>query len=296
MTEYYKGHSKVEAYRRQGSSGGVATTILVDLLRRRKVDYVVVASLGNDNRSEMVITDRIEDVEDAAGSRYTLFRQGDILKRIRAKEGRYAVVAVGCFASAIRKLQEQDPVWKERIPYIIGLYCGNMLRPEADEAAARALGARWKDIVRIAYREGEGEGDFVVETRDRTVRHMPKARWNHLIPFFILEKCVPCRDLFNETADISLGDLVPGWNVVRVNTDVGRSLVSIPDLHLERISEAQALAVHEHALRTKELLRTSLVMRFLRSGAGRFSYRFLPKGPLMGYAERKRRRMRRVIQ
>lgn len=270
-TNFYIGYSK--KYRMTSSSGGLATSLAEQLLRKKYVDAMVTVvetgSTGPDRFKFQLITDP-ERVETGSKTKYYPVTYADILQEIAQFSGKVAITGVPCFIKAIRLLQYYNPIYKEKIAFTIGIICGGMksaffsdyLAQKAGvEGAYRSPEFRVKnpdsDALDYSYRcedEVTGEKNSV---RMRTVGDM----WGS--GYFKSLACDLCDDVTNELADISLGDAwLPeyrqdgrGQNVIVTRSALADLLVG------EGMSSGQ--------LEVKDLS----MDRFLRSQRGSYNHR-----------------------
>lgn len=232
--ELLAGHS-IE-FRDAGSSGGVATWLLSDLIDRGEVDAVIhVARSGcQDPFFDYTISYTRPAILKGSTSMYYPVKLDDILEQIRNRPGRYVVTAIPCFSKALRLVAQNDPVIAERIRYVVGIVCGHMKSKLYLDFLARKAGVtggledacfRRKDVTKRAdnylfeatYRNSSGEVKKVtVAAKDIG------ANWG--MGFFKPKACDYCDDLFAETADIALMD---GWLPKYVEDGRGTSLVVV---------------------------------------------------------------------
>lgn len=108
----YIGHVDEGEFRNRGSSGGLGTWILSELLRRDMVDAVVHVRPCVDSTEGRLFNFEIsrtaDEVMQGAKSRYYPVEMSTVLNRIRVEPGRVALVGVPCFIKAARLLARQD--------------------------------------------------------------------------------------------------------------------------------------------------------------------------------------------
>jgi coenzyme F420-reducing hydrogenase beta subunit len=137
-----------------------------------------------------------------------------ILKTIREVPGRYAVVGIPCFIKAVQLLRENDPVFKERIRFTLGLFCGHMKSARFVESFAWQMNVPVNEVKRVEFRyKDPGRPanwyNAMLTLRDGTVVnkdwwHFADGDWG--AGFFMNSACNFCDDVVGETADISFGD------------------------------------------------------------------------------------------
>ncbi|NWN91381.1 coenzyme F420 hydrogenase [Marinobacter adhaerens] len=274
----YAGHVTQGEFRNRGSSGGMGTWILNELLDQGRVDYIIhVKSEASDEKLHDIpfsyhISETLEATQQGGKSRYYPIELSEVLKVVREKPGRYAVVGLPCFIKSIRLLQKQDAVFDERIHYCIGLVCGHLKSKRYAESLAWQMGIepsdmkgidfRVKDSSRPAnrystYARGPSE-EKVVPTNE-----LFGADWG--AGAFKYKACDFCDDVFAETADVVLGDAwLPeyvqdsdGTNVlVTRNNDIEKLVVTARNesrLKLDDIGVEKAIQSQDAGLRHRKI-------------------------------------------
>lgn len=215
----YVGHVAEEDFRMQGSSGGMVTWVATELLRQGLIDGVahVVAtsdpqSDGRYFRYQMSRTE--EEIRNGAKSRYYPVEMSGILKTISEVPGRYAVVGIPCFIKAIQLLRDNDPLFRERIKFTLGLFCGHMKSARFIESFAWQMNVPVKEVMKVEFRHKDASRpanwyNAMLTLRDGSVVnkdwwHLADGDWG--AGYFMNSACNYCDDVVGETADISFGD------------------------------------------------------------------------------------------
>ena len=207
------GHSNNEEIRHFGASGGMATTILLQLLEEEVVDGVVVLDFSPTKPwfPEVKIVNNYAEIIKAAQSKYFIYPQNLILKTIRESSfNKIAYFGLPCQVHGIKKAIQHGVPGTEKIKYILGCYCGNNLYYEATLSLFKRFKvADLEQVNKIAYREGEYPGNFLVISKNGKRNYVDKFTFNYLSFFYTPFRCLFCIDLTNELADLSFGD---GWD------------------------------------------------------------------------------------
>lgn len=256
----YLAHASDGLVRRKGSSGGVVTAMLLDLVGRGESRGAVLFAPHRTEpwRGWGRIASAPDEILAAAQSRYHLSPLNTALAELRGAEGDYAYVGLSCQIHGLRKLQAAG--WGRaglRLSPVIGIYCGNNLYYGATRAMLRKLGVkRPEDVTELSYREGAWPGSFSARTADGAVRSISKFDFNQVIPFYINRRCLFCVDLTNELSDISVGDGwakeggADGWSVVLIRSETGERLfdhaVRSGVIEAERITVEAAERMHPY--------------------------------------------------
>jgi coenzyme F420-reducing hydrogenase beta subunit len=259
----YVGYVAEDDFRLQGSSGGMVSWVAHELLRQGLIDGVAHVVATEDPQQDgrffrYRLSSTEEEIRAGAKSRYYPVDLSGILETIRAVPGRYAVVGIPCFIKAVQLLRAQDPLFRERIPFTLGLFCGHMKSARFVESFAWQLQVPVAEVTRVEFRHkdpGRPANWYNARLTLRDGRSVNQDWW-HLADgdwgagFFMNQACNFCDDVVAETADISFGDawLEPyasdgrGTNVVVVRSrqlaDVVAGAIREGRLHLEAVDAA----------------------------------------------------------
>lgn len=211
----FSGYAADPAVRANAASGGIVTGLLSGMLARGEIDAALVWKLeigdGGAMRAVPVFARSAEELAAAQGSIYFAFPPlgGDLLPRIRAFDGRLAVVGLPCAVSALRRLMEKDAELKAKIVLLAGLFCGHTSRPELIDAVLARKGVDRKELAAFRFRRGLWRGEAEAVMRDGSRRRWPTAYYNLYQNLFIQchAPCMNCFDHFAEEADLSCGDI-----------------------------------------------------------------------------------------
>jgi len=232
-----------EDFRSRGSSGGMATWILERLLRSGRIDAVLHVR-ANEGREgplfSFAISETVDATRSGAKSRYYPVEMSEVLRHVREREGRYAIVGIPCFIKAVRLLARQDPRIRDRVRYTVGIVCGHGKSDRFAGLFSWQSGIHPSDIRSIDFRrklDGRPANHYGVEIvghrggREVTVVRPTRDHFGFLWSqgFFKLGACDYCDDVFAETADVTVGD---AWLPAYVNDSRGTNVVVArhPDL------------------------------------------------------------------
>jgi coenzyme F420-reducing hydrogenase beta subunit len=215
----YVGYVASEGFRDRGSSGGMVSWVLEELLQKGLVDGVAHVAPVEDPQCEgrffrYRIARTVEEIRGGAKSRYYPVEMSEMLALIRATPGRYAVVGVPCFIKALNLLRREDAVIRECVVYTLGLFCGHMKSARMMESFAWQMGVDVKQIQRVEFRLKDPTRPASTYTAQMTLTDGSEVRrdwWNMCdgdwgAGFFQNSACNYCDDVVAETADISFGD------------------------------------------------------------------------------------------
>jgi coenzyme F420-reducing hydrogenase beta subunit len=269
----YVGYTAAAGFRDAGSSGGLTSWLLTELLRQDLVDGVAhVAATEDPQRDARLFRYRISrteaDVRAGAKSRYYPVELSEALETIRSVPGRYAVTGIPCFVKAVQLLRREDPVVQERVAFTVGLFCGHMKSARLVESFAWQMGVPAEQVESVDFRlkdPGRPANWYRARLTLRDGRSTEMDWWDLADGdwgggFLQNGACNVCDDVVAETADISFGDawVEPyasdgrGTNVVVVRSPVlqelvaaaigdGRLTLSPVDEHFVRETQAAGL-------------------------------------------------------
>lgn len=235
-------------FRDRGSSGGMVSWVAAELLRRGEIDGVLHVHPGQPGQPFFGY--RISRTEDAllagAKSRYHPVHLAEVLAEVRATPGRYAVVGIPCFVKAVHLACAQDAVLRDRIAFVLGLFCGHMKSARFVTSFAWQLGVPPDRVRGVEYRRKDAGRPANWYTAHLTMDDGSSVQkdWWHLADgdwgagYFQNSACNFCDDVVAETADISFGD---AWVEPYASDGRGTNVVVVRHPLVQRlIDEGQA--------------------------------------------------------
>lgn len=266
-SDIYAGYVRSGDFRATSSSGGIATWLLVQLVENGHVDGVIHVhpASGEDGLLFKYAISRTPDqVRAGAKSRYYPMDLSEVLRAAKEAGGRYAITGIPSFIMELRLLAEYDPEFKRAIAFTVGLICGHQKSTKYAEAIAWEHGIPPGSLASIDFRKkvpGKSADEYVTELRTlvegrevvltKEASEVFVSSWSH--GFFKAKFSDFTDDLFNETADVSLGD---AWLPQYAGDHRGTSLVIVRnpliaeiindalkrgDLHLDPLSPELAI-------------------------------------------------------
>jgi coenzyme F420-reducing hydrogenase beta subunit len=241
----YVGYAAEADFRALGSSGGLVSWVLAELLGGGLIDGAAhVAASENPRQDGRFFRYRISrsenDIRSGAKSRYYPVELSEVLAAIRAVPGRYAVVGVPCFIKALQLLRREDPLLRERVAVTLGLFCGHMKSARFVESFAWQMGVPVDDVQQVEFRRKDPARPASTYTAELTLadgRILRRDWWNLVdgdwgAGFFQNPACNFCDDVVAETADISFGD---AWVEPYASDGRGTNVVVIRSPALEHL-------------------------------------------------------------
>ncbi|MBI3913556.1 MAG: Coenzyme F420 hydrogenase/dehydrogenase, beta subunit C-terminal domain [Chloroflexi bacterium] len=209
------GHIADEAIWQTTSGGGLVTGLLIHLLSSGQFDGALVAGFDEEQpwRAKPKLVRTREEILKTTRSKHSLVSIADTLRELRGRAGRYILVGAGCHVSGLRKLQQAEPAWQDKIPLVIGIACGGNWYPEGTDYLLRGMGITDPaQIVEFAYRAADGTGANA--RLQNGERKSTSKRFGHDVYrmnlLYHAEGCSACPDLLSVLADITVGDTGPG--------------------------------------------------------------------------------------
>ena len=212
----YIGSVAVGEYRERGASGGLASWVLCQLLERGAVDRVAcVASTGEPEcLFRFAVCDSPDEVRRCSKSAYYPVELSGVLRTILDEPARYAIIALPCFAKALRLAASRIPDLRDRLSMVCGLVCSQLKSRSFADYLVLHAGLDPQSTTWVSFREKvpdrpASNGAFAAragEQRaqvDRVSRVYGQA-WG--IGQFKPRACDFCDDVFAETADVVFMD------------------------------------------------------------------------------------------
>lgn len=268
--------------RERASSGGMGTWLQRELLQQGEVDAVLnVEPIPGQAEAPLfsysVVTDP-KDVISNAKTRYYPVEMSGVIQHMLRTPGRYAVIAIPCFAKALRLAARQSPILGERLRYVLGIVCGHLKSAAFTEALAWQCGIDPRKVLSIDFRsklegrpasrygialEGTVIGDGKQLSVTRPMEGLVGADWGQGL--FKYKACEFCDDVLAETADVVVGDAwLPdyvldhrGANVIVVRNAKIMEMVDLGlkngALHLDKITADDVAESQAGGLRHRRL-------------------------------------------
>ena len=239
---------------KESSSGGIVTSVLLDLLKKKKIKGSLVVDMKKDMpwKYDIKIVKTKEGILSAAGSKYVKIPLNEYMEKINSTKINIAVVGVPCLIRLIRNLQKKGKL--KNVKYLIGLFCGYNMSPKATESLIKRLRINKNEIKKIKYRGGKYPGGFYVLMKNGKEIKLPKYYYDFLNLMYVPDACLNCNDYMNEEADISVGD---AWgydnsSVVIVRTKKGEEMIRTNSIDSFTIPKEKLLKMHMHNIKHKK--------------------------------------------
>ena len=222
--DLYISSSNRKLIREKASSGGLVRTLLIELIKSKKVDYVCVLDKKKKTilNFDVLITKNLNKITNLSQSIYQTTPLLHKLKFLK-KNKSYVFVGLPEHVASLRVLKIKYPKEFAHIKYLISIYSGTNMYPGAIEFYLKGNGINsLQEISKIDWRHGEWPGKLRIVTKNKKILSLKKFYYNYLIPFFISKNCLITPDFTGELSDISIGD---AWNPTLENKGYGYSVV-----------------------------------------------------------------------
>jgi coenzyme F420-reducing hydrogenase beta subunit len=210
VTQCYLGYATDAGVREASASGGIVSSMLIDLMETGAIDGALVSRFDIENGvpcgRSFIATTR-EEISASGGSIYA-----DVtpvpLKDIREFKGRIGIVGLPCYLKGIRRLCETEPWLKQKIHIKIGLFCGHNSRRELLLKVLEKKKILPGSVDRIRFRKGRWRGQMAVQLNSGETIRFPFSHFSiyQNLHLFSQKKCIHCADHTAEYADVACGD------------------------------------------------------------------------------------------
>lgn len=245
--ELYAGYVNESDFRKKASSGGFGSWLLCELLRLGEIDGVIHPHAVDPKKNDGILfkyqISRSEaEVRRGAKTSYYPMELSEVLKEVKRTPGKYAVVAISDFITELRLLCEQEPIFKERIVYMIGLFNAHQKTAKYAEALAWEQGVSPGDLQSIDFRvktkRSAGDYDYTVKgqksktdvTITKRMADTVLSQWH--LGFFKSKFSDFTDNAFSELADITLGD---AWLPEYDKDPRGNNIIVVRDARLSKV-------------------------------------------------------------
>jgi len=195
--------------RKDASSGGIITQILLYLLETGRVDAVIQigASKTDPLKNELFISQTKEEVIHCCGSRYSpsapLFRIDEILKGEKV----FAFVGKPCDVRALKSYIKENPQLNEKIYCALSFFCAGVPSYKGTDKLINQLGFAKEDVTHFRYRGNGWPGFAEAKINTGESRKMTyNDSWGRILGRQVQTYCRWCADGIGEFADIACGD------------------------------------------------------------------------------------------
>jgi len=135
-----------------------------------------------------------------------------VLLEIPKLEGKYAFAGLPCQIHGLRVMQEIEPAFKQKVPYIVGLFCGGALEPYLVPELLRMKSISPSMLQDFQFRGGDWPGKMRAVLKDGRIVNMhysdyKDGAYNYLTYLYSPVRCTTCTDGSAHFADVAVGDV-----------------------------------------------------------------------------------------
>lgn len=192
------------------ASGGIVTEIIKYLFENNMINKAIVTGMDKEKTtdSKVYVIENIDTLKEVSGSVYQPVAVNTALNEI-SKEDRVAFVGLPCHIRGLNLFLKEKANLSESIFIKIGLIC-TIGRGKHGTNLTLEKSFKIKDfsrIKKIIYRYGMPPGTMKVYLNDNTKREMSCMEiYKNTDYIFMPKGCLFCTDIFNDQADITVGD------------------------------------------------------------------------------------------
>ena len=228
----FTGFSTDEKIRANSTSGGVATTLVKELLEKQEYEKAFLLEYNNfQGQAKLKATYNAQDVIKSAKSKYIPASIENVIIAIKNNEiDNSIIVATPCQILAIKRVLHFFKRNEGRILFI-GLFCDKTLNYNIYSFYRFAYG-KYSSLYFRDKRGGNWPGNTIIEKK-KGPKEIDRAIRMSLKPYFQLNRCRFCFDKLNQLADISIGDCYiegsedsKGASSIIVRTELGNKILN----------------------------------------------------------------------
>lgn len=208
--ECFVAHSCDEEIRYHASSGGCTSTFLIYLLEQGYINGAVVTKFSTEDpfKAEPFIATSKEEILQAKSSKYIPVSMDGIASKVKAFDGKVAIVGIPCHIQGFRKLASLDKKFSEKVFAYIGLFCSSFNDERSIDRICKMHSINKSQVSTFTFRDEGCMGVLKATYKDGSVCKVPYSKYKApLRSFYKPERCLSCIDHFAKLADISFGDI-----------------------------------------------------------------------------------------
>ncbi|MBW8016061.1 MAG: 4Fe-4S dicluster domain-containing protein [Planctomycetes bacterium] len=281
-------YSPDDGIRLDSSSGGFITGLILHLMEKGEIDGAVVAKSQGETPwiAKSVLATTRQELLDSRASKYAPVSNCTALKEVLEKPGRYAFVGTPCMCEGLKKLQDGNPVLKERVVLSIGLVCAGMASRQSTLAFLERYNVDLDKAYKICYRGHGWPGYFrVLDKQGEELLKKPLlgGSLDLVVPGDHYLKCTNCVDHWGKFSDIVVSDPwkddmvdseMKGWSGIMVRTEAGQkavdSVIDTGDMIAEEVPAQEMYDYNKHLFITPEHNRNAWMALYQLLFFGRF--------------------------
>ncbi|MFX1512918.1 MAG: Coenzyme F420 hydrogenase/dehydrogenase, beta subunit C-terminal domain, partial [Promethearchaeota archaeon] len=224
--DVYSAHTKDLKIRNQSASGGLITSLVIELLQNGEYESAFLLDFdtfrNKPARSKPI--HQVKEVITASKSKYIPASVYEIVITLKKEDKKkYIIVGTPCQILGIKKFLKKSHLKKRNLLFL-GLFCDKTLNFNIIRYFEERYKRSGENLTKIDFRNKESRGwpgDTKLYFDSGRIRIVNNTERMNLKPYFQLNRCVYCLDKLNKLADISFGDCY----IKRLEDKLGKSSV-----------------------------------------------------------------------
>ena len=251
----YTAYSKNYEIRKNSTSGGLITNLVINLINDKKFDaaFVLDYEKFDGTIASLILTNNIEKIIKSSKSKYIAASVFNVIKEIKEnKDKKYIIIGTPCQIYGIRKFLEKFNINDSPLLFL-GLFCDCTLNYNIYKYYEKTYGRTEEKIAKFLFRSKDLDGwpghteIYFNSGRKLIINRNLRIR---LKKYFKLTRCLFCFDKLNNFSDISFGDCYikskedpKGKSSVIVRTKKGKEILYNYSylFKLEKVSKEEIL-------------------------------------------------------
>ncbi|MHC1623515.1 MAG: Coenzyme F420 hydrogenase/dehydrogenase, beta subunit C-terminal domain [Candidatus Methanospirareceae archaeon] len=214
--EFTAGQSK----RFKGQDGAMATEFIVSAMDMGLIDRGIFVDRDELWRTDIFHVRNPEQLQalPLGGTKYAFANVlPEVKKAVMFTKKGVGVVGTPCIVSGIRKLQQEFPIFKEKVKLVVGLFCTENYHYDEVSKYLQEKGVDFSKLVKTDITKGK----YIATMTDGKVKFKVKEL-DEILP----SGCNRCTDFTAVESDVSVGSVgsAAGFSTVVVRTDVAKEV------------------------------------------------------------------------
>ena len=183
---------------------------MIYLLEQGYINGAVVTKFSTEDpfKAEPFIATSKEEILQAKSSKYIPVSMDGIASKVKAFDGKVAIVGIPCHIQGFRKLASLDKKFSEKVFAYIGLFCSSFNDERSIDRICKMHSINKSQVSTFTFRDEGCMGVLKATYKDGSVCKVPYSKYKApLRSFYKPERCLSCIDHFAKLADISFGDI-----------------------------------------------------------------------------------------
>jgi coenzyme F420 hydrogenase subunit beta len=208
IIDAYVCHTRDKEIRRISSSGGMITSLLIELIKKKLYEGCFVLPFGTkiNEFAKVIYTKDTDLIKSASKSKYLPASVENVVAEI-TRSSNSIIVGIPCQIHGIKKFCLKQAVDYSNVLFF-GLFCEKTLNYNLLDYY------QWnynegKAIKKFEYKSKDKDGwpgNTKITFQDETEKFIDRRVRMRLKKYYQLNRCLYCIDKFNQLADISFGD------------------------------------------------------------------------------------------